>query len=167
MQFWKQFILLFIVSELLCSCFSGTTKHLDSGQFSKTFQYRINRYASGCCGCVAEYADIIKQGDIQEQIVYKYNCYSAGMPTKFVFNYDEYGLLLYCNKLIATTGNDVTVELTEEEKKLFSILDAKTYLVLANKIIKFSSIKGFRQVSANDVSHPYVILKNKKQIIIK
>jgi hypothetical protein len=69
--------------------------------------------------------------------------------------------------LIATTGNDVTVELTEEEKKLFSILDAKTYLVLANKIIKFSSIKGFRQVSANDVSHPYVILKNKKQIIIK
>jgi hypothetical protein len=153
----KNSVVIFSFCFLLVSC-GGTTRNLSSGQFSKTEKYTIKSYY-GCCGCAAEYFNIYNGSVWTEQLVYKYNCYSTGMPTKFIFNYDEYGQLLYCNKLVATSGDDFDDPLTSNERNLFLFLDKDKILVIGDNYIKYSTIKGFRKLKPGDISHPFPLIK--------
>src|SRR5215213_6698802 len=85
------YIMLACLLVTLYSC-GGTTNQISKGQLSEDISYKQNIYA-GCCGCIAHYFDVIKNKTRQEQIIYKYNCYQSGLPTKFIFNYDESGNL--------------------------------------------------------------------------
>lgn len=81
------------------------------------------------------------------------------MPTKFIFNYDEYGRLLYCNKLVATTDNDFEEALTPNESNLFLFLDKDKILNIGYKYIKYRDIKGFRKLKFAETSHSFPLVK--------
>src|SRR5690349_20865694 len=143
MQVLKNIILVVAIFVTLISC-GGTTHSLSSGQFSEEDNYKINSYY-GCCGCEAKYF-IINSGKRKvEQIIYSYNCYDTGKPTKFVFNYDKRGRIISCDKYIATTSNDLTLKLTEQEQNLFYTVDTSSLMKANYTAIKFSEIKGFRK----------------------
>jgi hypothetical protein len=149
-------LLLSIAPALLsCSRFNNTRS---VGQFSKTTTYKINGYA-GCCGCFARYFNIYEGKKIEEQVIYNYNCYSPGLPTKFVFNYAKNGNLVDCDKYIATSSNDIELELTSYEKRLFILLDTDTSLHAANTNIKYAEIKGFRKPKEKEVTHSFPLVK--------
>lgn len=124
-----------IIIATLTSC-GGTTHYLASGDFSKTATYKVNSYF-GCCGCQAKYF-IVNSGKRKiEQIIYSYNCYNIGKPTKFIFNYNDRGKLISCDKYVATTSNDFTQTLNEQEKQLFSTLDTSSLLKANHTTIKY------------------------------
>lgn len=102
-----------------------------------------------------------------EQVVYKYSCYAAGMPTKFIFNYDEYGQLLYCSKSIATTGDDFDTPLSEDERALFLLLDKDKILNIGDKFIKYNTIKGFRKVKDGESFHHFPLMKRGAGVKVK
>ena len=133
---YKLFYLTFIVT-LFTSC-GGTTHYLASGDFSKTENFNVNSYY-GCCGCEAKYF-IINSGKRKvEQIIYSYNCYNIGKPTKFIFNYNVRGQLMSCDKYVATISNDFTQTLNEKERELFSKLDTSSLMKANHTTIKFAT----------------------------
>lgn len=156
MTILKNIILLTIFTTLI-SC-GGTTHSLSSGRFSKKENYKINSYY-GCCGCSAKYF-IINSGKRKvEQVVYSYNCYNIGKPTKFIFNYNNGGQLINCDKYIATTSDDYTLALNELERQLFSMLDTNNLMKADYTTIKFSEIKGFRKPADKEVTHSFPLIK--------
>ena len=148
----------------LLSC-GGTTNNLASGEFSKIDNYKINSYA-GCCGCKAKYFNIYQHKQIQEQIIYKYNCYTPGLPTKYVFNYKKSGNLVDCDKYIATANNDFEIALTGYETTMFSLLDSDT-LKFGNKTMQYSEIKGFRKAKDKEVTHSFPLIKKGYNLTVK
>jgi hypothetical protein len=153
----KYIILSLTISVTLISC-GGTTHFLSSGQFSKKDNYKVNNYY-GCCGCDAKYF-IINSGKRKvEQIIYSYNCYGAGKPTKFVFNYNEFGRMISCDKYVATTSNDFTLKLSEQEKELFNTVDTSISMKPNYTTIKFSEITGFRKPLDREITHSFPLIK--------
>lgn len=161
----KNFTAAFFICLLLAGC-GGTTRNLSKGYLSNANKFAVKSYA-GCCGCAAEYFNIYHHTNLTEQVVYKYNCYTAGMPTKFIFNYDEYGQLLYCSKSIATTGDDFEEPLSDEERGLFLLLDKDKILNIGDKYIKYNAIKGFRKVKAGESSHQFPLIKHGSNVKVK
>ena len=157
MAILKKIILSVIISVGLISC-GGTTHYLASGQFSKKDNYKINSYY-GCCGCKAKYFIITSGKRKVEQVVYSYNCYNIGKPTKFIFNYNDRGKLISCDKLVATTSDDFTQTLNEQEKQISSTLDTSSLLKANYTTIKFSEIKGFRKPIDKEVTHSFPLIK--------
>jgi len=157
MAILKKIILSVIISVGLISC-GGTTHYLASGQFSKKDNYKINSYY-GCCGCKAKYFIITSGKRKVEQVIYSYNCYNIGKPTKFIFNYNDRGKLISCDKLVATTSDDFTQTLNEQEKQIFSTLDTSSLLKANYTTIKFSEIKGFRKPIDKEVTHSFPLIK--------
>jgi hypothetical protein len=148
------FIAIFVT---LISC-GRTTHSLSSGQFSKKDNYKINSYY-GCCGCSAKYF-IINSGKRKvEQVIYSYNCYNVGKPTKFIFNYNDRGQLISCDKYVATTSDDFTQTLNEQERQLFSTLDTSTLLKANSTAIELSKLKGFRKPIDKEVTHSFPLIK--------
>jgi hypothetical protein len=153
----KYIILITVISVTIISC-GGTTNSLSSGQFSKEDNYKINSYF-GCCGCSAKYFNINSGKRKVEQVIYSYNCYNVGKPTKFIFVYNDRGNLISCDKFVATTSEDFTQTLNEQEKQIFALLD-KSDLFKANyTTIKFSEIKGFRKPIDKEVTHSFPLIK--------
>jgi len=146
-----------IIIATLTSC-GGTTHYLSSGDFSKTATYKVNSYF-GCCGCEAKYFIINSDKRKVEQIIYSYNCYSIGKPTKFIFNYNKRGQLISCDKYVATTSNDFTQTLNEQEKQLFSTIDTSSLLKANHTTIKFSEITGFRKPVDKEITHSFPLIK--------
>ena len=153
----KKIILLILIFVTLISC-GGTTHYLSSGQFSRKDNYKINSYY-GCCGCEAKYF-IINSGKRKvEQVIYSYNCYAKGKPTKFVFNYNKLGRIISCDKYVATTSNDFTLKLSEQEKNLFYTVDTSSLMKPNFTIIKFSEITGFRKPIDKEITHSFPLIK--------
>ncbi|MGC4103524.1 hypothetical protein [Ferruginibacter sp.] len=160
---------LFIVSIAfsLLSC-GAYVSNIASGSLSKTTRYKMYNYASSCCGCKAEYFNIYNStGEIKEQVVYTYNCYSHGMPTKFVFNYDEYGRLIYCSKLVATTEDDFEEPLNESERTLLDEINKTKVLTIQDKIVRYSAIKGFRKPRSQEITHEFPLAKKSFGVPVK
>ena len=67
--------------------------------------------------------------------------------------------MVSCDKFIATTKNDFTMELTAEERSLFVTVDNDSTLKQEYNIIKFSEIKGFKKPRENDISHSLPLVK--------
>ena len=151
----RNLILLVLLAMLSC----GTTNNISSGNFSKKNSYKINSYA-GCCGCDAKYLNIYEDKRLVEQIVYSYNCYTAGSPTKFIFNYNKIGHLQYCDKLIATTEDDFQIPVTAYEKIVFSSLDSVINSTRHTPIQTYSGIKGFRKPVEKEITHSFPLGKN-------
>ena len=141
----------------LTSC-GGTTHSLTSGNFSNNDNYKINSYF-GCCGCQAKYFTINSRKRKVEQIIYSYNCYSIGKPTKFIFNYNDNGQLISCDKYVATNSNDYIQKLTEQERQLFSAIDTISSIKATHINIKFSEITGFRKPQEKEVTHSFPLIK--------
>jgi hypothetical protein len=153
----KNIILLIAIFVTLISC-GGTTHSLSSGQLSKKDNYKINSYY-GCCGCEAKYFIINSGKKKVEQIIYSYNCYGAGKPTKFVFNYNKLGRIISCDKYVATTSNDFTLKLSEQEKNLFYTVDTSSLMKANYTIINFSEITGFRKPIDKEITHSFPLIK--------
>jgi hypothetical protein len=102
----------------LAGC-GGTTHYLASGNFSQNSNYEINSYY-GCCGCEAKYFTISSAKQKIEQVIYSYNCHHIGLPTKFIFKYNDSKNLIGCDALVATTRDDYTLILNEQERQLFT-----------------------------------------------
>jgi hypothetical protein len=150
-------ISLLFTTQLLISC-GGTTHHLTSGNLSKNKTYHVNSYY-GCCGCEAKYF-LIKSGRRKvEQIIYSYNCYAKGKPTKFVFNYNKLGRIISCDKYVATTLDDFTLKLSEQEKQIFYAVDTSSLLKAKSTTINFSEITGFRKPFDKEVTHSFPLIK--------
>jgi hypothetical protein len=141
----------------LLSC-GGTTHSLLSGKFSNNESFKINSYY-GCCGCSAKYFVIYSGSRMMEQVIYSYNCYAIGKPTKFVFNYNDNGKLVSCDKYVATTSEDFTQKLSEHESQLFSRLDTTVPPKINSTVTTFSEIKGFRKPMDDEVSHSFPLIK--------
>lgn len=149
-------ISLLFTTQLLISC-GGTTHHLSSGNLSKNETYKVNSYY-GCCGCEAKYF-VIKSGRRKtEQIIYSYNCYAKGKPTKFVFNYNKLGRIISCDKYVATTSNDFTLKLSDQEKNLFYTVDTSSLMKANYTTIKFSTITGFRKPVDKEITHSFPLV---------
>lgn len=153
----KKIFFSLIIPVGLTSC-GGTTHYLASGQYSKKDNYKINSYY-GCCGCEAKYFIINSGKQKVEQVIYSDNCYNIGKPTKFIFNYNDRGKLISCDKLIATTSDDFTQTLNEQEKRIFSMLDTSILLKANYTTIKFSEIKGFRKPIDKEVTDSFPFIK--------
>jgi len=149
-------ISLFCILNII-SC--GVTRNLANGKLSKNENYRINVYYSGCCGCVANYFMIYKRLKKVEQVIYSYNCPTGGNPTKFIFNNNIFGKIISCDKYIATTDSDFTIELTTYEKKIFSLIENNNNLQPEGKIVYFKDIKGFRKPKSTDITHHFPFIK--------
>jgi hypothetical protein len=161
----KNTILLIVITTVLISC-GGTTHSLSSGQFSKRDNYKINSYY-GCCGCEAKYF-IINSGKRKvEQIIYSYNCYAKGKPTKFVFNYNKLRRIISCDKYIATTSNDFTLKLSEQEKSLFYTVDTSSLTKANFTTVKLSEIKGFRKPIDNEITHSFPLIKKGSKLTVQ
>ena len=165
MAIFKNLILFITIFVSLISC-GGATHSLSSGQFSKKEHYKINSY-SGCCGCEAKYFIIIAGRKKIEQIIYSYNCYGTGKPTKFVFNYNILGKIINCNKYVATTSNDFTLKLTEQEKSLFATVDTNNLMKAKYTTIKFSEITGFRKSIDKEVTHSFPLIQKGYKLSIQ
>ena len=152
----KIFLFTLIIATLI-SC-GGTTHYLASGEISKTETYKINSYY-GCCGCEAKYFIISSGKRKVEQVIYSYNCYNIGKPTKFIFNYNNKGHLISCAKYVATTSNDFTQKLNERETQLFSTIDTSSLMRANHTTIKFLEITGFRKPVDNEVTHLFPLIK--------
>lgn len=154
-QFFNIFFSLTILVSLT-SC-GGTTNVLTKGEFTGKIKYNVNSYY-GCCGCDSRYFTITAGKTIIEQVVYSYNCYSKGKPTKFIFKYSEEGELIGCEKYVATVANDFTQELNEQERQIFSLLETTELLKANYTTVSFSEIKGFRRPVEGEVTHifPFV-----------
>lgn len=153
----KNIIFSIAISVTLFSC-GGTTHSLSSGQFSKKDNYIVNGYY-GCCGCEAKYF-IIKSGKRKiEQIIYSYNCYGKGKPTKFIFNYNSIGRIISCDKYVATISNDFTLKLSEQEKKLFYMVDTSSLMKANSTTIRFSEITGFRKPIDKEITHSFPLIR--------
>lgn len=140
-----------ILSLMIISC-GGTTHEITSGSLSNGNTFQVNRYI-GCCGCEANYF-VIKSGNRNvEQVIFKYNCGQGGTgtPTKYVFLRDGKGKLKSGDKYIATMSDDFSIPLTEDEKKMFQLVDSSGML---------SQILGFRKPKANEPNHPFPLIKN-------
>ena len=157
MRISKTTFLPIIITMTLISC-GGATHHLASGSFSKNDTYEVNLY-NGCCGCEAKYFTIFSGKRKIEQVVYSYNCYRPGKPTKFVFNYNKHGRLVSCNKYVATNSNDFTIKLSEYEQKLFSTFDTSSSMRPNYFFIEFSKITGFRKPNYNEITHEFPLIK--------
>jgi hypothetical protein len=83
----------------------------------------------------------------------------VGKPTKFIFNYNDRGQLISCDKYVATTSDDFTQTLNEQERQLFSMLDTSTLLKANSTTIEFSKIKGFRKPIDKEVTHSFPLIK--------
>jgi hypothetical protein len=142
---------------ILISC-SGTTHYLASGNFTNNESYRINSYY-GCCGCEAKYFILYTGKRKTEQIIYSYNCYGTGKPTKFVFNYNQQGRLISCDRYVATNANDFTQILNKNERKLFSTVDTSFLLKANYSIIQFSEIQGFRKPLEKEIAHSFPLIR--------
>ena len=149
----------------MISC-SGTTNKISSGRLSNIIKYRINSYA-GCCGCFATYFDIYERGVKQEEVIYKYNCYNPGMPTKFIFKYDENGELLYCDKFVATVTSDFEAPLTANEKYIFDLLDKNQVLSINGTTIKYSEVKGFRKPKEQETTHMFPLINGGAKVKVR
>jgi hypothetical protein len=159
MQKIKQYLWIVAAIVLLYSC-GGTSSKLFSGHLSQGERYKIKSY-TGCCGCHAEYFEIYESSKVKEQVIYKYNCHTPGMPTKFVFSYSEGGEILYCDKYVATTDNDFEQRLTDNERALFELLENNNKtLILKNNSVRYSSIVGFRKAKKDEVTHTFPLDKN-------
>lgn len=153
-------LLLFITVTLtFASCVTGTTHHLASGNFTKNETYEMNKY-NGCCGCEAKYFILNSNGKKTEQVIYSYNCSGNGTPTKFIFNYDKKGALVSCSKYIATTVNDYTMKLTEQEKFLLTAAGKSSVLQPNYITIQLSDITGFRKPTDKELVHDFPLIKN-------
>ena len=151
----NSFLIAIFVTLISCG---GTTHYLSSGEFSKKDNYKINSY-SGCCGCEAKYFIINSGRRKVEQIIYSYNCYRTGKPTKFIFNYNKLGRIISCEKYVATTSNDFTLKLSEQEKNLFYTVDSNSLMKANYTTIKFSEIKGFRKPNDKEITHSFPLIK--------
>jgi hypothetical protein len=158
-------VLLASIALTLISC-GGTTHYLSSGSFSKADTYNINSYY-GCCGCEAKYFLINSGKRKAEQVIYSYNCYRIGKPTKFVFNYNKQGRLISCDKYVSTTTNDFSMELSDYEKKIFSMLDTSSMTKANYSVIKFSEIKGFRKPIDNEITHSFPLVKKGSDLQVR
>lgn len=161
----KKIIFSTIIFFTLISC-GGTTHRLSSGQFSKKDNYKINSY-SGCCGCKAKYFVINSGKRKAEQVIYSYNCYSTGKPTKFIFNYNKLGRIISCDKYVATTSNDFTLKLSEQERELFNMVDTSSLMKANNTTIKFSEITGFRKPIEPEITHSFPLIKKGSKLHIQ
>ena len=112
----------------------------------------MNRYV-GCCGCNATYFDIQLGNRTVEQVIFKYNCGSggAGKPTKYVFQHDAKGRIISGEKYVAAFSDDFSMLVTDDEKKVFQLVDSNGML---------SRILGFRKVKANEAHHHFPLIKN-------
>lgn len=144
-------VLLFILSLASASC-GGTTHLLSSGMLSHGNAFKVNRYV-GCCGCKATYVDIQSGKRTVEQVTFNYNCGSggAGHPTKFVFQHDAKGRIISGEKYVAAFDDDFSMRVTDDEKKVFQLVDSSGML---------SRISGFRKVKANEPHHHFPLIKN-------
>jgi hypothetical protein len=165
MKRFKNITLLIAISIVLISC-GGTTHSLSSGQFSKKDNYKINSYY-GCCGCEAKYFVINSGKRKVEQIIYSYNCYGTGKPTKFIFNYNSLGQIISCDKYVATTSNDFTLELSEQEKNLFYTVDTSSLMKANHTTINFSEIKGFRKPVDKEITHAFPLIKKGSRLPVQ
>lgn len=161
----KCIILVIVSLATLISC-GGTTHSLSSGRFSKDDTYQVNSYY-GCCGCSAKYFTINSGKRKVEQVIYSYNCYNIGQPTKFIFNYNEKGQLISCDKYVATTSDDYTQPLSELERQLFSTIDTSSRLKANYTILKFSEIRGFRKQMDKEMTHPFPLVKKGYKLPVK
>ena len=158
----KSIIFFILTSLALLSC-GGASHYLASCNFSENDSYEVNSYF-GCCGCQAKYFDIKSGKRIVEQVVYSYNCSSVGSPTKFVFNYDNRGRIISCDKYMATTANDFTLPLTNYERNVFSAIDTNNTLKANYTIIRFSEIKGFRKPVGSEITHSFPIVRKGEKL---
>ncbi len=150
--------LFYVVAILLVSCGGGATHHLASGVFSKNETYNINSYY-GCCGCEAKYFLISSGKRKAAQVIYSYNCTGSGVPTKFIFNYNKQGKLISCDKYIATTANDYTIKLTDQEKMLFKAIESSAILEGRYTTIKLSQVTGFKRTDDKMIGHSFPLIK--------
>lgn len=158
-------IYILLISTLLISC-GGTTHHLASGNFSENQSYRINSYY-GCCGCHAKYF-LLKTGKQETaQIIYSYNCYTIGKPTKFIFNHNKKGQIISCEKYIATTDSDFTIQITDAERHLFNLADTSITLRDISRIINLSAITGFRKPTSSETTHDFPLIKKGHKLPIQ
>jgi hypothetical protein len=157
MKFFINIFFGFLILATLLSC-GGTTHNLSSGNFSKTHSYKINSYY-GCCGCKAKYFTINSGKRKVEQVIYSYNCYGTGKPTKFVFNYNNKGRLMSCDKYIATVQDDFSLKLTDQEKMIFETLDASNVMKADYSTVRLSDIKGFRKPQDKEITHTFPLIK--------
>ncbi len=160
-----KYIIVSIVVLTLISC-SGTTHFLSSGQFSKNEKYKVNSYY-GCCGCEAKYFIIDSGKRKVEQIIYSYNCYKVGAPTKFIFNYNKQGKLISCDKYVATTSSDFTLKLTEKEKIIFNTVDTSSSMKANYTSIKFSEITGFRKPIDKEITHSFPLIRKGYKLLVQ
>lgn len=158
----RNFTLFSVLAMLFNSC--GTTNNIATGNFSKKDSYKINSYA-GCCGCFAKYFNIYSGKKLIEQIVYSYNCYNAGSPTKFIFNYNEIGHLQYCDKLVATVNDDFQIPVTAYEKIIFVLLDSFINLNRYTPVQTYTGIKGFRKLIDKEITHTFPLGKHSSIVI--
>ena len=154
----KKIFFVSVILILTSSC-GDTTSTLSSGQFTKNENYYISSVFS-CCGCSAKYFTINSGKRKIEQVIYSYNCYNIGKPTKFIFNYDAKGKLISCNKYVATDSTDYTQPINEQEKQLFIALDTTSILKAKYPTIRLSEVKGFRKPLDKEVTHPFPFIKN-------
>jgi hypothetical protein len=159
-----KFYFAYLIVVVLSSC-GGTTHHLSSGKLSGNRAYTINSYF-GCCGCQAKYFFIDSGKRHVEQVIYSYNCYNTGKPTKFVFNYNDAGKITSCDRYVATTINDYMLKLTEQEKLLFTTLEADSTLKATHTTIRFSEITGFRKPVDQEVTHSFPLIKKGNKLVV-
>lgn len=157
MKRFNSIILFSITLFTLFSC-GGITNTLSTGQFSKNNSYNVKSYF-GCCGCEAKYLLLKKGNRKTEQIIYSYNCYAKGNPTKFIFNYNKSGKIISCEKYIATNSSEYTIKLSEEEKQIFRTIDTSLLMRANSTKLKLSDITGFRKPLEKEITHSFPLVR--------
>lgn len=155
-------LLLFVTCSFSFNACS-TSNNLKSGVLSNNYKYKIDSYA-GCCGCEAKYFNINNDKSTIQQIIYSYNCYNEGPPTKYIFNYNEKKQIESCEKFIGTLNNDYTIPITEQEKFILLIIENDSILKPKYGEKQFYKIKGFRKPLEGEITHIFPLIKNGTKI---
>ena len=83
---------------------------------------------------------------------------STAFLLPFIFNYNRLGRIISCDKYVATTSNDFTLKLSEQEKSLFYIVDTSKLMRANYTKIRFSEIKGFRKPFDKEITHSFPLI---------
>jgi hypothetical protein len=119
----KCFYLIIFVTTISCgnigkSILKGKPvydKVLHTVIYNDSISYTIN-YKGDCCGCTANFINVLVHKKITTQYVYNYTCFGAGVLTKY--NINGKAFLAFGS----ITNNKKSVSLSPIEKHIFATL---------------------------------------------
>lgn len=148
-------LLIFLILLIFTSCSKDNYVFLAKGNLEDNLSYEVKNVFS-CCGCKASFFNIYKSKRIVEQVVYSYNCYKPGPPTKYLFTYDKTGKVTDCEAFIFVTDSSYLNGITKSESIIFTKLDST-----------LGNFKGSRKIKPNEVMHAFPFVKGGYKLAVK